>query len=149
MNSELLHILHSIENDEPPHAGFSIAADLRSLHLPSAGIIAVPIRVERGTARNADETIAFSFSAKDGKSFFPSFSGSLRSDPEGPSKSRIRLIGAYAAPMGIAGVVLDKTLLSSVAKHTLTAFLETLVKTAEASIQRHEKASIREERFNH
>ena len=145
---ELLRLLEAIQKGDPPHANFAVSVDLSSLHLPGAGKLSIPVSIKLARAPASALRIDFEFHAHDAHALFPAFNGSLRTDPEGPSKSRVWLVGEYTPPMGAAGMVLDRTVLSSTARSSLDGFLETLVASAQSGVQRREMESIRSERFN-
>lgn len=110
-------VLHALAS---ANAGPTLDVSLRELHTPSTGSVKVPVAI--GVHDHAAKLqYALDLRAKS-KGFFPTFEGMLSLNPLGKS-CELWLQGIYQPPLGIIGMVLDRTLLRGVAKRSLQRML--------------------------
>ena len=99
MQAQLIDLLRTVESAEPPFQEFTITVDLGDLHLPNAGIVAVPIALRCSHEHNEIRSpIGFSFQARQHEAFFPSFAGTLSAEDAGAPYSCVCDCGANTAP---------------------------------------------------
>lgn len=135
----LSEILQDIASGTGARHDFALHIDLRDMGLPDLGYIAVPIRLETGSPRDATPTaIPVTVHAKRNPEAFPVFDGSIGAEGTGPSSSTLWLAGSYTAPMHELGTLLDATLVARVARRALQNFVEDLGEAAERKGERSE-----------
>lgn len=140
----LQRVLERIERGEDAQHPFSLSVGLQDLHLPDAGTLSVPIDLHLRVSHGAHATsLDFEFAARTHRKLFPTFEGTLRSDPLGPSQAALWFSGSYTPPLGAVGRALDATVMRGVAERTLAAFLANVAAEACADVEAHERAGIR------
>ena len=114
----MLSVLRRMTGDES-HPSLSLY--LSDLHVAIKGQIAVPIDIKTQERRGRWEC-ALKISATSDEGFFPTFSGTLSISPVG-NRCGLWLMGEYLPPLGVAGELLDATVLRHSAQRSLESLL--------------------------
>lgn len=97
--------------------------------------VAVPVNLIVGkTRKGEDASIPLEVKARGPGGLFPAFSGSIDAHEREPALTEVELRGAYEAPLGVIGAVLDATALHGAAQQGLSALLERIVNAINARL---------------
>ena len=98
--------------------------------LKTQPLLAKQVRVEALTPSSSDGTAVIPIRwmpTGPAKGLFPEFDGNLELKADGPSRTRLELIGSYRPPLGRLGARLNELVLHRAAHATLRAMLDGLV----------------------
>jgi hypothetical protein len=131
-------LLQGIANQEGPWRGFALHISLGDLRLPDVGYVAVPIHLT--VQKDADKTRFFdiTFNSANLPSAFPTFNGSIGTEPANLGESKLLLRGGYDLPMQIFGKFLDMALTPNLAARSLENFIDETAAACAARVDERE-----------
>ena len=137
-------IVHAIEQQRDEWQEFALYLNFGSLGLPDVGYVAIPVTVS-GVNEELEprHEIHLTIRARRSPESFPTFTGGIGIDANGPSNALIWLAGTYEVPLHGLGGLIDQIFAHGTAEKTLDNMLEELADAIEAKVQQRERAHAR------
>jgi hypothetical protein len=141
-------IIHEMAGRTGKWTDFALYAMLKDLGLPDVGYVAIPaVMDDVGETFEPRHEISFRLSARRSPDAFPTFTGGVGIDSNGPSSSIMWLGGNYDPPLKGLGALLDQFFARGVAEKSLGYMLDELADEIQAKVERREIAEVRYRRL--
>ena len=118
---------------------FALYTTLGDLGLPDFGYVGVPVRLfDLSEQAEPRYEIEFKMQARRGSEAFPTFTGAVGIEANGPSASEMWIAGEYETPMHFLGGLVNQTLLRGVAEKSLENMADEISRAVVAGVERRE-----------
>jgi len=131
-------LLKAIADQEGPWRGFALHIGFGELHLPDVGYVAVPISLQVKKHEDNARVFDITFSSMNLPAAFPTFNGTIGTEPSGLGECKLLLRGGYDLPMQIFGSFLDKALAPNLARRSLENFIDEIAAATQARVDQRE-----------